>query len=148
MEPLEIRLLRRELRETTEKSTRLCQQRSELPPASYTKAERLNRRWCEAAVYRDQLQQRLEELMENNMNWDLGDRIRDRISGFEGIAIGHTRWLNGCTRWLVAPEKLHENKPIEAQWFDTEQLQLVAKLEDFVTDDSHGGPPTAGDPRP
>jgi hypothetical protein len=34
----------------------------------------------------------------------LGQHVKDRVSGFEGIAIGKTTYLNGCDRILVQPK--------------------------------------------
>lgn len=55
----------------------------------------------------------------------VGDVVRDTITGFEGTAIARTEWLNGCVRFIVQSPTLHEGKPIEAQHFDEEQLELV-----------------------
>lgn len=61
------------------------------------------------------------------MSIELGDRVRDLISGFEGIVVGRTEWLFGCTRIGVSPGKLHEGKTIDSEWFDVQQLELVEK---------------------
>src|ERR1700728_2195934 len=42
----------------------------------------------------------------------LGDVVRDRISGFAGVATSRTEYLNGCVRWQVSPQHLHDGKPI------------------------------------
>jgi hypothetical protein len=55
----------------------------------------------------------------------LGDVAADTISGFEGVVVSKTEWLNGCVRLQLAPRKLHEGKPIEGHVFDIEQLVLV-----------------------
>jgi hypothetical protein len=55
----------------------------------------------------------------------LGDVVRDRISGFTGVVTSRTEYLNGCVRWAVSPQQLHEGKPIEAQYFDEEQIEAV-----------------------
>jgi hypothetical protein len=55
----------------------------------------------------------------------LGDRVRDKISGFEGIAAARTEYLNGCVRITVEPEGLHDGKPVEAQWFDEQQVDVI-----------------------
>lgn len=55
----------------------------------------------------------------------LGDRVRDRITGFEGVVIGITDYLYGCRRPIVQPQGMHEGKPKEAQSFDEPQLALV-----------------------
>lgn len=56
----------------------------------------------------------------------LGDRVKDRISGFQGIAIARTTWLHNCTRIVVQPESLtKEHKPSEDMAFDEAQLEVV-----------------------
>lgn len=57
----------------------------------------------------------------------LGDRVKDPISGLTGIAICVATWLHGCIRVVVQPEKLHEGKPIADQAFDHTQLIVVKK---------------------
>jgi hypothetical protein len=57
----------------------------------------------------------------------LGDKVRDTISGFEGIATGRTTWLHGCERIGVQPQALHDGKPVENAWFDINQLEVVEK---------------------
>lgn len=32
------------------------------------------------------------------MQVNLGDRVKDQVTGFEGIAIARTEWLFGCPR--------------------------------------------------
>lgn len=53
----------------------------------------------------------------------VGTRVRDEISGFEGIAVGRTEWLYGCVRIGVAPEKLDKDGRVTPpEWFDEAQL--------------------------
>ena len=59
------------------------------------------------------------------MGIKLGDKVKDTISGFEGIAIGHSAFLHGCDTVGVKPQGLHDGKPISAQWFDINQLEVV-----------------------
>ena len=47
------------------------------------------------------------------MRIELGDRVRDKISGLQGIVVGDTKWLYGCRRITVQPEKAKDNKPVE-----------------------------------
>ena len=58
---------------------------------------------------------------------DLGDKVKDRITGFTGIAVGKTDWIYGCTRIGVQPEMDKEGKLQEVQWFDTLSLDVVEK---------------------
>ena len=57
----------------------------------------------------------------------LGDRVKDRITGFEGIAISLTRHLTGCDTVGVRPEKLHDGKTIDCHWFDINRLKVTKK---------------------
>lgn len=56
----------------------------------------------------------------------LGDRVKDKISGFTGIVECETLWLNGCVRISIAPETLDEKgelrKPITV---DIEQATVL-----------------------
>lgn len=59
---------------------------------------------------------------------ELGDRVRDPITGFSGIANCITTWLNGCIRVAVLPEKLDKDgKPQEDRYFDQCSLIVVKK---------------------
>ncbi len=56
----------------------------------------------------------------------LGDKAKDKISGYEGVVIGISEYLHGCRRIAIQPEALNKDgKPMEAQWFDEPQLQIV-----------------------
>lgn len=59
------------------------------------------------------------------MNIKLGDRVKDKISGLKGIAIGMTDWLYGCRRFCVQPEEAKDGKPAETFHVDEPQLDLV-----------------------
>ncbi len=56
----------------------------------------------------------------------LGDKVKDTISGFEGIAMARTEWLSGCVRWMVEPDKLDKDKKLQtAMEFDESRLVVV-----------------------
>lgn len=58
---------------------------------------------------------------------DLGDRAKDRVTGFSGIVVAKTVWLNGCWRLTLQPEDVDKDgKPREPQTFDSLQLDLIA----------------------
>lgn len=58
---------------------------------------------------------------------NLGDKVKDIVTGFTGIAVCKTRYLNGCDRVGVqAPSKQNE-KPIAWQYFDEPQLKALKK---------------------
>ena len=79
----------------------------------------------------------------------LGSRVRDSITGFEGMAVGRTEWLYGCTRIGVECTELKDGKPVEMQWFDEQRLVVIKQEKPYVSPDSSaktGGPQS--DPRP
>lgn len=55
----------------------------------------------------------------------LGDVARDTITGFEGVVVARTEWLNGCRRLTIQPQALHDGKPIDSTTFDEPQLALI-----------------------
>ena len=57
----------------------------------------------------------------------LGDRVRDRITGLTGIVTSTTTWLHGCIRLGVQPEALIEGKPVEERYYDQSQLVVVER---------------------
>ena len=79
------------------------------------------------------------------MKFNLGDKVRDKVTGFVGIAVSRTEWLNKCIRYGVAPPKVNKDGKIDdAQHFDEEQLELVkASVIVVVKDRYTGGPKPA-----
>jgi len=78
----------------------------------------------------------------------LGDFARDRLTGFEGVVIGVTQWLNACRHIGIKPEGLDKDgKPRETQWFDEPQVEVKAReyfKPDPVDADATGGPVPSG----
>ena len=65
------------------------------------------------------------------MRVELGRMYKDRITGFEGIAISRTEWVYGCVRvGLQSPELDKDGKPIDAQVFDEAQVVAQADASD------------------
>jgi hypothetical protein len=73
---------------------------------------------------------------------ELGDRVRDQVSGFTGIATSITRWLNGCVRVGIESEKLEKGKIGESYTIDATQLVVVkrAVVPAFQGEQGPGGP--------
>lgn len=56
---------------------------------------------------------------------NLGDKVRDKVTGFVGIAVCRSTYLNGCDRIAVqAPAKKNE-KPLGWVYFDEPQLEVT-----------------------
>jgi len=70
---------------------------------------------------------------------ELGDKVRDVVTGFEGIVDCRLEWLNGCIRFQVQPQVLADGKPIEAHVFDQAQLVLLVPAKVQVPVKRTGG---------
>ena len=57
----------------------------------------------------------------------LGQEARDRVTGFKGIAVARTEWLNGCARVTLQPKMGKDGKHPDAVTFDEPQLELIGK---------------------
>jgi len=56
----------------------------------------------------------------------LGDKVKDTVTGFLGIVVGTTRWLNGSVSCGVQADYLDEaDLPGQIIWIDEHQLDLV-----------------------
>ena len=67
------------------------------------------------------------EPKEPDFKFNLGDEIRDVITGFTGIITARSQWLSNCNTYNVQARTLHEGKPIDVKHFDEPQLELVKK---------------------
>ena len=69
----------------------------------------------------------------------LGDKVKDKITGFSGTVVAKHEYLNGCVRLTVQPNTLKNGKPIEPETFDVEQMTLV-KADQHKPMTRSGGP--------
>ncbi len=58
---------------------------------------------------------------------ELGDRVRDRISGISGIVTGCTEWLYGCRRIVIQAEDNKDGKPVDTFCIDEPQAEIIEK---------------------
>lgn len=55
----------------------------------------------------------------------LGHEVRDRVSGFTGVAVAKHTYLNGCTRVTVQPKIDGSSKLPDSETFDEPQLEIL-----------------------
>lgn len=67
-----------------------------------------------------------------------GQKVRDKLSGFEGTITCEAVYLNGCIRYSVQPELDEEGHYQESQVIDQEQLELIEKPKEKEVK-NHGG---------
>lgn len=57
---------------------------------------------------------------------NLGDKVKDLVTGFEGIAVARTQWLNGCFRiTLQSATTDKDGKAGPQETFDEPQLEVT-----------------------
>lgn len=72
--------------------------------------------------------------------FQLGDIVKDTVTGYQGVVMCRTDWLHGCTRYGLQPTKLDKDgKPQDTIMFDEPQLVLV-KAKKVERQTSTGGP--------
>jgi len=76
---------------------------------------------------------------------ELGDEVKDTVTGFKGTVVALHHYLFGCTRVSVQP--LAEKDFKEAVAFDLPSLVLVKKKKVAKGDNTTGGPAKYSDTR-
>lgn len=64
----------------------------------------------------------------------LGSRVKDKVTGIEGIAMGKLKHLTGCDQYCIQPDITEPNKIPEQHWLDVNRLEVVK--EDAVVLDT------------
>lgn len=57
----------------------------------------------------------------------LGDKVKDSITGFEGVVVARIEYLNGCIQFEVLPAGLKDGQPLKAHWIDEQRLTKTSK---------------------
>jgi len=75
----------------------------------------------------------------------IGKQATDTVTGFSGTIIAVTEWMNGCTRYGIQPNGMNKDgKIIEADWFDSEQVNIEAPKETIVSKIAKAATPSGG----
>lgn len=85
------------------------------------------------------------------MSIELGDRVKDVITGYEGIVNGRTKWLTGCDTIGILPTELDKDgKTREPMWVDVTRIEVIEKgaikLGKGDKSEDNGGPHDAPTP--
>ncbi len=59
------------------------------------------------------------------MKIKLGVKVRDKVSGFEGIVGARIVYLNGCIRYELIPRVGEDGKSRESEFFDEARIEVV-----------------------
>lgn len=75
------------------------------------------------------------------MSIKLGDRVKEKVTGFSGIVTGISDFLTGCKRAGVQPEKLKDDGSVpDPSWFDIDHLTVVKAGVHKPINQETGGP--------
>jgi len=79
----------------------------------------------------------------------LGVIAKDKITGFQGMVTGKSKWLTGCDQVCLKPSVNKEGKLQDGHWFDVGAVEYVSPgiTAEDVRDDKPGGP-RADTPKP
>lgn len=74
----------------------------------------------------------------------LGLKVRERVTGIEGIVTSISFDLYGCIMGLVTPSAKNKTERVDSHWFDMKRLQIlskkpVMKCPDFEIPEIGGG---------
>ena len=67
--------------------------------------------------------------MERIFKFELGDKLKDLVTDFEGQVIGRTNWLTGCNTYGLKSKFMKDGAPIDAVWGD--EIKLV-KIDEGI----------------
>jgi hypothetical protein len=69
----------------------------------------------------------------------LGEKVRDKITGYEGIAYARTEYLNGCIRIGIQDRLKQDGTVPDMEWGDQSEIE-VTKKEKQIKGKDPGGP--------
>ena len=56
---------------------------------------------------------------------ELGQKVKDLATGFEGITISKVRYYNGCVQYCVIPTITDKSKRPDGEYIDEGQLEVI-----------------------
>jgi hypothetical protein len=59
----------------------------------------------------------------------LGDKVRDTVTGFTGIATARVEYISGCVRYAVTPQVGEDNKMLDAQYCDWQTMVVLEEAK-------------------
>ena len=60
-----------------------------------------------------------------NKKIELGQRVKDKITGFIGIAVARCEYFNGCIQYHVSPPVDKDGNERKDLWIDEAQLEII-----------------------
>ncbi|TIL34283.1 hypothetical protein [Mesorhizobium sp.] len=80
------------------------------------------------------------------MKVQLGMRVRDVITGFEGRVTGRAEYITGCNQVLASPTVGEKGEHRDGHWFDEQRAEILDNGEAITLD--NGATPGCDKPAP
>lgn len=71
---------------------------------------------------------------------NIGDRVRNRVTGFEGVVTGRTEYITGCARLIVQPQGMKDGKSYDSEYVDEPMADLLQAGALSPVPTQNGGP--------
>jgi hypothetical protein len=72
---------------------------------------------------------------------NLGDKVKESVTGFSGTVTGIADYLTGCSQACVQPGTDEKGAWQEARWFDVDRLATIeARAVTHTVSTARGGP--------
>ena len=80
---------------------------------------------------------------------NLGDKVKDSVSNFQGIAVARHSYLQGCDRITIQPPVDKDGRLPESMTFDAPQIDVTEEgtVKRKAPKDNSGGPEKYSDAR-
>jgi hypothetical protein len=73
-----------------------------------------------------------------DFKFDLGEVLKDKVTGFEGVVLGRSDYFTGCNHYGLCSRKLDSNgKTIDWEWFDETRMVPVRRAKKLVAEPSN-----------
>lgn len=74
--------------------------------------------------------------MENK--FELGSRLRDVVTGFEGTATAVVKYLNGCVQYCIVPKVKEDGNMPNGEYIDVDRLEFVSEKQSIRRENQGG----------
>jgi len=75
------------------------------------------------------------------VKFELGQEVKDVITGFKGVATGRAQYITGCDQYLVQPTCKKDGKYPDSAWLDDGKLESTSKTLKIKPEDVAGNVP-------
>lgn len=59
------------------------------------------------------------------MTIKLGQKVKDVITGFQGVVTGRCEYITGCNQVLVQPRVKDDGSRNAGEWFDEDRVEFI-----------------------